>query len=104
MSKQRRIEFHELLCNVLGTRYAYFQPPESIKMKYPCIVYAKSSGRPTYADNNIYTFKQGYDVTVIDPDPDSSIPKSLMETFSYIQHDREYIADNLHHSTFTIYY
>lgn len=104
MSKQRRIEFHELLCEVLGTRHVYFQPPESIKMVYPSIVYTKSSGRSTYANDKNYTFKQSYDVTVIDPDPDSEIPESLLEAFQYAQHDREFIADNLHHSVFTIYY
>ena len=29
----RRMELHQILCNLLGTAYVYFQPPESIKMQ-----------------------------------------------------------------------
>lgn len=42
----RRIKFHGLLCEILscpieGERCrCYFQPPESVKMSYPAIVYS----------------------------------------------------------------
>ena len=36
---ERRLELHEILCTILGSRNVYFQPPESIKMNYPAIVY-----------------------------------------------------------------
>jgi len=34
----RRLKLHEILCGILNTRNAYFQPPESVKMNYPAIV------------------------------------------------------------------
>ena len=42
----RRILFHKLLCEILSCPIegeqcrCYFQPPESIKMNYPAIVYS----------------------------------------------------------------
>ena len=38
-----RLELHEEFCNILGSRSVYFQPPASIKLNYPCIVYSISS-------------------------------------------------------------
>jgi len=35
--ENRRIQLHEILCDVLGTRNVYFQPPESVDMNYPAI-------------------------------------------------------------------
>ena len=37
-----RYELHEFLCEILGSRNVYFQPPESVKMKYPAIVYERT--------------------------------------------------------------
>ena len=30
----RRLKLHEELCDILGSRNVYFQPPETVKMKY----------------------------------------------------------------------
>ena len=46
----RRLELHEILCGILNTRNAYFQPPESVKMNYPAIVYALSNIKSLYAN------------------------------------------------------
>ena len=35
----RRNDLQKLLVEVLGSKNVYFQPPESVKMKYPAIVY-----------------------------------------------------------------
>ena len=46
----RRILFHKLLCEILSCPIegeqcrCYFQPPESIKMNYPAIVYSLDDG------------------------------------------------------------
>ena len=43
---------------ILGSRNVYFQPPESIKLNYPAIVYKRSNIQNTFADNEVY--KQSY--------------------------------------------
>ena len=35
----RRLELQNLLANLLGTNNVYFQPPPTVQMEYPAIVY-----------------------------------------------------------------
>lgn len=97
-----RLELHELLCEILGSRNVYFQPPESVKMEYPAIRYARNRINNTSADNQIYTQDVGYTITVIDRDPDSEVVERLSK-IPRIMYDRSYVADNLNHDVFTIY-
>ena len=99
----RRLELHDILVGILGSKYVYFQPPESIKMTYPCIVYGRSSADTKYANNKIYQSKKRYTVTVIDKNPDSDIPDKL-EQLPLCKLDRHYATDNLNHDAFTLYY
>lgn len=99
-----RTKLHEQLVKVLGSRNVYFQPPESIKLKYPCIIYHTSIGRSFNADNNAYIFTDSYDVTVIDSDPDSQIPDRVLRSFSMIRKEKPYNADGLYHSPFVLYF
>lgn len=96
-----RLELHEKLCNLLGSRYVYFQPPESVKMNYPAIVYSMSDIHNTYADDSAYTTIKEYLLTIIDKDPDSEIPNKFCE-LPYCAFDRHYVTDNLNHYVFTI--
>ena len=54
MATNRRLLLHEIFCEILGTRNAYFQPPESVKMNYPAIVYGLDSIENTYANDGVY--------------------------------------------------
>ena len=99
-----RLELHEELCKLLGTRYVYFQPPENVKMYYPCIVYSVVSISQIRADNRIYKGNTRYQLTVIDRDPDSMIYDKIMHRFEMCSFDRAYAVDNLYHNVLTIYY
>lgn len=98
-----RLELHELLCETLGSRNVYFQPPESIRMNYPAIVYSRSRIDNTFADNIVYKQKVSYEITVIDEDPDSEIVKKV-SLIPMCRFDRHFTSNNLNHDTFTIYY
>ena len=89
-------ELHEICQNV------YFQPPESYKLTYPCIVYKISTGDTIYADNLPYRFCYRYDITVIDSDPDSELPLKVA-MLPTAKMDRCFTSDNLYHSVFTVY-
>lgn len=99
----RRLELHEILVGLLGSRYVYFQPPESIKMSYPCIVYGRSSSDTIYANNKVYRNKKRYTVTVIDKNPDSDIPDKLLG-LQLCKFDRHFNTNNLNHDVYTLYY
>lgn len=98
-----RIQLQSLLETLLGSRNVYFQPPPSVKMKYPCLVYSLSSIDAKFADNKPYSNSRRYQVTAIDPNPDSSIPDKLA-LLPMCLHDRSYTADNLNHNVFNIYF
>lgn len=100
-----RIELHEELCELLGSRNVYFQPPESLKMQYPCIRYS-ISGMPNIKANDKFYTKTctTYDITVIDADPDSDISTRILAHFPMTRFDRAYTSNNLNHHVLTINY
>ena len=97
-----RIELQEALEDFLGSRNVYYQPPESIKLKYPCILYEKSRIQQVYADNVTYLKHKSYELTLIYRDADSTLPDDILDYFQGISFDRSYKTDNLYHETYTI--
>ena len=104
MGEASRLKLHEEFCTILGSRCAYFQPPQSLKMYYPCIRYNGDGYDTDHADNRNYKITRRYEGVVIDPDPDSNIPELLLNHFEMISFSGEYVADNLNHFPFTLYY
>ena len=100
----RRLQLHEKLCEILGTRNVYFQPPESMKIKYPAIVYKVATRDDLRADDIRYRGYVGYDGIFITRDPDSTTMDDLYDNFTYMSSGRPYTTDNLHHNPFTIYF
>ena len=88
----------------MRNRNVYFQPPASVKMKYPCIVYSRSNVEISRADDRPYMRNNKYEITVIDSDPDSKFPDDILEHFSMCSFDRAYVSDNLNHFVLTLYY
>lgn len=81
----------------------YFQPPENIKLTYPCIVYRRDSANTQFADNRPYRNKKRYQVMVIDQDPDSPIPDKVAD-LPLCTFDRHYTAEYLNHDVFNLYF
>jgi hypothetical protein len=98
-----RIELQTLLVSLLGSTDVYFQPPSTIQLTYPCIIYKRSDIKTKFANNSPYALKKEYTVTVIDKNPDSLIPDkvALLPECTF---DRHFTADNLNHDVFTIYF
>lgn len=103
MKTDRRLELHEKLCDILGSRNVYFQPPESIRMKYPAIIYSRSNINAIFANNKPYQGKRQYEVIIIDEDPDSEIIDKMYDLES-VKFSRHYVSDNLNHDVFVIYF
>lgn len=87
---------------VLGSKNVYFQPPESVKLVYPCIIYEESKGRSIRANDLLYLHRKAYDGIIIDKDPDSTIPDRV-RALPLCDIGEPYKADNLNHWPFTIY-
>mgnify|MGYP001400307847 CR=1 FL=1 len=98
-----RTELQELLESILGSNAVYFQPPPTIQLVYPCIIYKRSNINTKFANNYPYKLAKEYTITVIDKDPDSIIPDKIAALQTCV-FDRYYTADNLNHNVFTIYF
>lgn len=99
-----RLSLHEELTALLGSSNVYFQPPESIKLSYPCIIYGRSNAEIEFANDMPYNYTKAYDITIIDKNPDSSIVDSMYLAFPMIRYARHYNSDGLNHDVFTVYY
>lgn len=99
--EQGRLELHEVLVNILGSRNVYYQPPESIKLHYPAIIYSRNNIQNNFANNDVYAQHYSYEVTVIDEDPDSEIVDKIsrMPTARF---ERHYTSDDLNHDVYQI--
>lgn len=99
----QRLELQTLLETLLGSRNVYFQPPASISMQYPAIRYALNDIENLHADNRVYSQRKSYSVTLIDWNPDNVYVDKL-SALPMCSFDRHYVADNLNHYVFTLYF
>lgn len=98
-----RLELQAKLEDLLGSRNVYFQPPESIKLQYPAIVYFRSNIENLHANDGVYKQSLAYEVTVIDANPDSELPMKISQ-LPMCRHSRHFTADNLNHDVYTLYF
>jgi hypothetical protein len=100
----QRLQLQALLEDILDSRNVYFQPPEDVKILYPCIIYSRGViGRNKYANNKPYSHRVRYTITVVDPDPDSIILDKISE-LQMCAFERHYTKDNLNHDVYNLYY
>lgn len=99
-----RLNLHEELCTILGSRNVYYNPPESVKMNYPCFRYTKAKPNTKRADNKRYAIFDHYIVTIISKDPDNDFAELIADHFDYVEYDSHYNSDNLSHDVVSIYY
>lgn len=97
-----RLDLQTMLEGILESRNVYFQPPASVKMQYPAIVYHRKDFNTEFANNGLYLYSPSYEVILIDKNPDSKYLEKLL-LLPYSRFDRHYEADNLNHDVFTIY-
>lgn len=98
-----RPQLQELLEEILGSESVYYQPPPSVQMDYPAIVYALSGIENTFAGDEVYAQARAYELTVIDYDPDSDVAVKISQ-LKTCRFNRSFQSDNLNHYVFTIYF
>ncbi len=98
----RRLELHEKLCELLGNRNVYFQPPASVKMSYPAIRYRLYTIDNDAGDNVPYLQHYAYEIILIHKDPDNDVVEKLSK-LPYCRFNRYYVAENLNHYVFILY-
>lgn len=98
-----RLDLQTLLESLQESVSVYFQPPSNVLMTYPAIVYNRDFEDVKYADNLVYSLKVRWQVTVIDPDPDSLIPDKVggLPLTSYVRH---FTTEGLNHDIYNMYF
>jgi hypothetical protein len=96
-----RLALHALLLTFVAN--VYFQPPDKTVIKYPCIIYARDFADTKFADGKPYSYKKRYIITVIDANPDSSIP-SKIAAMPMSLFNRFYTVDTLNHDVYSVYF
>lgn len=101
-----RLILHEKLKEVLGSDKVFFQPPESVKLSYPCIIYNRANGDSTYANDMPYTYRNRYQITIIgrDPDEQTTLVERMAMALPTVAYEREFVSDNLYHDVFELYH
>lgn len=98
-----RLNLQTLLEDILESRNVYYQPPESVEMKYPAIVYGLEDIENTFADDGVYLSQKKYSVTVIDKNPDNDYVDKVA-ALPTCHFNRHYKSDNLNHYVFSLYF
>lgn len=72
-------------------------------MHYPAIVYERDTESAQYADNAKFRRKTGYQVTVIDRNPDSPVLERVtnLPLCAYTTH---FVVDGLNHDIFRLFF
>lgn len=98
-----RQDLHTILLGILGSNNVYFQPPESIRLNYPCIIYHRRKIVSRHADNKPYLHRKAYGIILIESDPDSALPNQIAD-LETAQHEQFFTKDNLNHNIFSLYF
>lgn len=98
-----RLDLQFLLEALLGSRNVYFQPPESVKINYPAIVYGLDDIQNVHADDGVYLSQRRYWIVLIDKNPDSEFVDRIVH-LPTCRFDRQYPSENLNNWRFLLYY
>ena len=100
---KKRLKLQVKLEEILGSRNVYYEPPESLKIEYPCIIYKRDAMNTLHADDILYRSIDGYQVTIIDKTADSPIIDKI-KVLPMCRFNRHFTSDGLHHDVFTLYF
>lgn len=96
-----RLSFQTLLESIVSN--VYYQSPGNMTLKYPCVLYTLKDLQNKKADNEVYTNRNVYTVTLMDKNPDSLFVNALTN-IKYSSFDRHYVTSGINHFVFTINY
>lgn len=102
--EKTRENLSKILRQILGSDNTYFQPPNGVSIKYPCIIYKLEDDDEVRADDKVYLHRPRWTLNVIDYDPDSKLYRILMDEFDHCSLDRMAVNNNLNHWYMTLYW
>lgn len=101
---QPRSQLQSILKNLAGEGWkVYFQPPEDLKIEYPCIIYKRDYAKKEFAGDATYLNTKRYMITVIDRNPDSEVPDKVAK-LPLCSFNRAFSTAALNHDVFTLFF
>lgn len=91
-----RLTLHQTLIDILGSSNVYYNPPETIKMQFPCIVYSLDYIEPIHANNQPYIDWTTYKIIVVSKIPDHPATRQIMQ-LPMTRFSTRYVRDGLYH-------
>lgn len=77
----------------------WFQPPDGVTLKYPCLLYSPTNPTNFKANNKPYVIFHNYEITYITKVADhEDIIKEIINAVPYGHLIREFKSDNLYHT------
>lgn len=98
-----RLEIQDRLEALDTSLHVYYQPPASVRIKYPAIIYHLNDIDQRWADDYLYKKDRSYLLTLVHYDPDNDIIEKLLWAFPKLRYDRTYTSDNLYHYVYVLY-
>lgn len=75
----------------------YFEPPASMRIDYPCVIYEFAYPDTTRADNTSYLNKQKFQVSVITKQADTDAHYAIVKTIDNSRFRDIRVEDGLYH-------
>lgn len=101
---QRKSSYIYAKLKEIGVPNVYIDPPENIRMAYPCARVRLNIPRSRYADNKVHIFTPSWEIIYMSYEPDDEFLIKIMDAFKMISANRHYTSDGLHHYPFILYY
>lgn len=101
---ERRLKLQMELSKILNSDHVYFNPPETIKLQYPCIIFKKKGANLKKADNRVYRKTSQYQLIYIRDKNDELMENKLLDAFPMISEGVSYTSQNLLHTPYTLFY
>ena len=98
-----RTRLHSVLQETAPGVTLYYQPPENIKLTYPCIVYTFDKIKSLEANNSRYIRYDKYTIKLIGSLSDVEKWSDRILDLRYCNLDTTFVSDGLYHYVYQIY-
>ena len=94
-----------LVADYVGPVNTYYEPPENIRMTYPCFVLNLDNVDTVHSDNRVWNSDCVYSVTFMSPKVyENVIPLMVKSGFrKYVRFNRKFTSDSIQHYVFTVH-
>lgn len=98
-----RLDLHNKLVSILGTNNVYYQPPENLKMTYPCIRYNLTKVNAVKASDSVHILHPRYEIMLISTKNMDSLSVRILCEIPQTIMERVYISDGMYHYVYSHY-